>query len=115
MAALAALRLEHGATAALYVAPDVDSFWSYVRDCDVSSLLPITVAGVQMIDGSYPDQVKCRQDIGRRGYADIPEVRPARSDPELCDMARDRGIHTILSIGDLADRARDRLLECGPQ
>jgi hypothetical protein len=115
VAALAALRTEHGATAALYVAPDVGSFWSYVRDCDVSNLLPITVAGVQMIDGSYPDQAKCRQDIGRRGYADIPEVRPARSDPELCDMARDRGIHTILSIGDLADRARDRLLACGLQ
>jgi hypothetical protein len=112
LAKLAELRREYGTTVALYAAPEVGDFWDYLRDCDLSSVFPMAMAGVQMIDGYYPDQGKCRQEIGRRGYDGVPELRTARNDAGLCELARTRDIRRIYVIGSLSDRSRDRLVDC---
>jgi hypothetical protein len=72
----------------------------------------MAMAGVQMIDGYYPDQGKCRQEIGRRGYDGVPELRTAKNDVGLCELARTRDIRRIYVIGSLSDRSRDRLVDC---
>jgi hypothetical protein len=112
LAKLAELRTQYGKEVALYAGPAVTDFWDYLRDCDLSSVYPMAMAGVQMIDGYYPDQTKCRQEIGRRGYGAVPEQRTPKTDAELCELARTRNIREIYVIESLTDRGRDRLVDC---
>ena len=111
---LTELRLEYGPSIALYVPPEVDDYWNYVRDCDLSSPFPMAMAGVQAIDGYYPDQSACPQEIGIRGYHDVPMRRTSKDDAALCALARERSVSVVYVVRSLQDRARDQLLRCEP-
>lgn len=112
LAKLAELRQEYGTEVALYAGPEVGDFWDYLRDCDLSSVFSMAMAGVQMIDGYYPDQARCRQEISRRGYDSVPEQRTRKSEAELCELVRTRNIREVYVIESLDDRSQDRLVDC---
>ena len=112
--ALLAYKAETGNEGAAYLAPQSD-YWPLVSDCDGKVTYPMSVAGVPVIYGYLPVQSACPQQFSLRGYGGwgaAPEIHTDLGDQELCRRAREEGFPVVLRIESLADRSRDRKIDC---
>ncbi len=112
--ALRAYKAETGNEGAAYLAVQSD-YWSLVSDCDGKVTLPMSLAGVPVIEGYLPVQSDCPQQFSLRGYGGwgaAPETRSDIGDEEICSRAREKGFLVVLRIDSLADRSRDRTIAC---
>lgn len=105
--ALMDARSEYGNSLAVYVSPDVGSFWDLTYDCDGKSLFTMTAAGLPMINGFPP----CPPKFVDNGYP--PIIGATALDPiAICTRALGLGIPYVFVIMSLDDRSEDEILKC---
>src|SRR6185369_7805430 len=107
------LRASVGNAGSVYVSPATSAYWSLIDDCDGKSLLPMTVAGVPMVDGYYADQAGCAQDMALSGYAALPpDLGKPLDDASICTHAAAIHSTTVLVVSDVSPELKTRTLTC---
>ena len=103
------LRAAHGNEISAYVSPQAREFWNLTDNCFVSSMLPLALTGIPLIDGLPPMTTGCQLkpnisygfEIAGRRSSDAPV-----NDVVLCDMAKRRGFSKVVRIENTISDAR---------
>jgi hypothetical protein len=113
IAAIRQFRSSAGNGGSVYVAPDTQAYWALTEDCDGKSLFAMATAGVPLLNGYYPDQTGCPQEVALAGYAGVPaNLGQALNGAGICAHAAAIRTPSVLVVSAVTPELKTRVLSC---